>query len=323
MPNNLETFSQKSRLTLSLSQKEAEALGHKMIGTQHVLLAMLHDDIGETQRPLKNAGLDYDQLRKQIQASNDLKGSKNKSFDLAVLTKRMLELAVDEARSYGHGDIRPEHLLIGLLQQLNGETAQILHQFGIDTVSIIQQVRLSLPENPVVSQARLEAQQLMHQYIEPEHLLLAVVNYEDSQAHHLLNEIGLTYLKAKGLIQKLIRHRLDNGQILQFSHEMHLVLKASLVPGKELSPDYFLFILVRENWPLQRLFNLAGIDLNAFRRRVYQVLPEVVPENLRKALEAEPVNPLFREFRRAIVWWWHFIPQPIRQLILRLFRKQE
>lgn len=323
MADPLETFSEKSRRVLKLSELEAIGLNHALIGSEHVLLAFMREDMNETRELLKQIGLEYEPVKAKVKELNRRSNSDVRRLDLKTDTKQLLMGAVVEARSHGHTVIDVEHLLVAMAILKGGTIGQLFRQLNINTNTLLQNFRALLSRHPIIIAAEQEALTLKHPYVEPEHLLLAILRQEDSKAYQVLHEFGLSYLSAQNLTRKLIRHQLDSDQLPSLSHEMSLVLKASLLPGKDLTPDYFLFMLVRDIWPLQPLLALAGIEPDKFRRQVYLALPEFVPERVRKRAAEKPINPMLEEFHRFLLWCWHFIPLPLRQLLLRLFKKQE
>lgn len=152
MPNKMERFTQRARRVLSLAQEEAERLQHHQIGTEHLLLGLMREEGGVAGRVLRDLGLD---LRRVEELVTRLSTSENKSsntqLDLSPGTKKVLELAVDEARRMGHHYIGTEHLLLGLVRQQEGIALDVLRRLGVSPEEVRRQTRKVLQESPVQS----------------------------------------------------------------------------------------------------------------------------------------------------------------------------
>ncbi len=133
MPNKIERFTNRARRVLSLAQEEAEHLRHHQIGTEHLLLGLMREEGGVAGRVLRDLGLDLrrvEELVKRLSTADER--TTNSQLDLSPVTKKVLELAVDEARRIGHHYIGTEHLLLGLLRQQEGIALDILRELGVD-----------------------------------------------------------------------------------------------------------------------------------------------------------------------------------------------
>ncbi|MCB0035001.1 MAG: NDP-hexose 4-ketoreductase, partial [Anaerolineales bacterium] len=147
---NWERFTQRARRVLSLAQEEAEKLNHNYIGSEHVLIGLLREEGGVAGRVLRDLGLEVGRVQAMVER---LIGTGTRTpftkIELAPTTKRVLELAVEEARRMGQHYISTEHLLLGLARQNDGAVADILKKFGISTEQIRRQTRRMLKESPV------------------------------------------------------------------------------------------------------------------------------------------------------------------------------
>jgi len=148
--NKLERFTQRARRVLSFAQEEAERLHHGYIGTEHLLLGLIREEGGVAGRVLRELGLEYRRILEMVErltgASRTTSAAK---IDLSPGTKRVLEMAVDEARRMGHHYIGTEHLLLGLVRQNEGMAIDVLKKLGISAEQIRRQTRRVLQENPV------------------------------------------------------------------------------------------------------------------------------------------------------------------------------
>ncbi|MBZ0279319.1 MAG: hypothetical protein K8L97_01180 [Anaerolineae bacterium] len=158
MPNKMERFTARARRILSLAQQEAEASKHGAIDAQHMLLALMREDGGIASRVLRDLGIEITRLEKLVVELTPSQSSASKAgIDLSPSTKRILELAVDEARRMGHQFIGTEHLLLGFARLPEGGAIDILKRLGISPEEVRRQTRLVLQESPVEPTAPQES----------------------------------------------------------------------------------------------------------------------------------------------------------------------
>ena len=153
MPNNkMERFTQRARRVLSLAQEEAERLRHNYIGTEHLLLGLMREEGGVAGRVLRDLGLEQRRVEDLVEElTRATARTSTAALDLSPGTKRVLELAVDEARRMGHHYIGTEHLLLGLVRQSDGVAIDVLKRLGISPEEVRRQTRRVLQESPVQS----------------------------------------------------------------------------------------------------------------------------------------------------------------------------
>lgn len=136
-----ERFTDRARRVVVLAQEEARGMKHNYIGTEHLLLGLIHEGDGVAARALEMAGVKLDPTR---QAIIDLIGEGEKPVDghipFTPRAKRVFELSLREALQLGHNYIGTEHLLLGLLKEGEGVHAQALHKLQIDPGEIRQAV---------------------------------------------------------------------------------------------------------------------------------------------------------------------------------------
>ncbi|MEL7234061.1 MAG: ATP-dependent Clp protease ATP-binding subunit, partial [Chloroflexota bacterium] len=146
----MERFTQRARRVLSLAQEEAERLQHNHIGTEHLLLGLMREDGGVAGRVLRELGLDQRRVEELVERmTRATTRPANAQLDLSPGTKRVLELAVDEARRMGHHYIGTEHLLLGLVRQTEGVAIDVLRRLGVSPEEVRRQTRRVLQESPV------------------------------------------------------------------------------------------------------------------------------------------------------------------------------
>lgn len=158
MPNKMERFTQRARRVLSLAQEEAERLRHHQIGTEHLLLGLMREEGGVAGRVLRDLGLDLRRVEELVTRLSTSDGPPNHSqLDLSPGTKKVLELAVDEARRMGHHYIGTEHLLLGLVRQQEGIALDVLRRLGVSPEEVRRQTSKVLQESPVQSHQKLKS----------------------------------------------------------------------------------------------------------------------------------------------------------------------
>ncbi|MCA9950106.1 MAG: ATP-dependent Clp protease ATP-binding subunit [Anaerolineales bacterium] len=148
---NWERFTQRARRVLSLAQEEAERLNHSYIGSEHVLIGLLREEGGVAGRVLRELGLDAARVQAMVERLSGGPGTRTPftKTELSPSTKRILELAVEEAKRMGQHYISTEHLLLGLARQNEGLAIDVLRKFGISPEQIRRQTRRMLKESPV------------------------------------------------------------------------------------------------------------------------------------------------------------------------------
>ncbi|MBE9513374.1 MAG: ATP-dependent Clp protease ATP-binding subunit [Chloroflexi bacterium] len=132
MANRFEKFSERARRVLTLAQEEAQALNHSYIGTEHILLGLVREEDGVAAKVLTNLGVSLSKVRTSVEFVIG-RGDKPNANEtgLTPRARRVIELAIDEARYLSHNYIGTEHLLLGLLREREGIAAGVLDSFGI------------------------------------------------------------------------------------------------------------------------------------------------------------------------------------------------
>lgn len=153
MPNKMERFTQRGRRVLSLAQEAAEKLQHNYIGTEHLLLGLMREEGGVAGRVLRELGLEQNRVEELVKRLTRASTTTTvTALDLSPGTKRVLELAVDEARRMGHHYIGTEHLLLGLARQSEGVAVEVLRRLAISPEEIRRKIRRILQEPPAPSE---------------------------------------------------------------------------------------------------------------------------------------------------------------------------
>ncbi|MFQ6121682.1 MAG: ATP-dependent Clp protease ATP-binding subunit [Dehalococcoidales bacterium] len=132
MASRFEKFSERARRVLTIAQEEARQLNHSYIGTEHILLGLAREEEGVAAKVLINLGVSLSKVRSAVEFIIG-RGEKPSTGEtgLTPSAKRVIELAIDEARNLGHSYIGTEHLLLGLLREGEGVAAGVLDSLGI------------------------------------------------------------------------------------------------------------------------------------------------------------------------------------------------
>ena len=132
MASRFEKFSERARRVLSLAQEEAQRFNHNYIGTEHVLLGLVRETDGVAAKVLANLGVELSKVRSAVEFIIG-RGERSTPGEIGLTprAKKVIELAVDEARRLNHHYIGTEHLLIGLMREGEGVAAGVLESLGV------------------------------------------------------------------------------------------------------------------------------------------------------------------------------------------------
>jgi ATP-dependent Clp protease ATP-binding subunit ClpA len=212
-----ERFTDGARRVVVLAQEQARTLAHNYIGTEHILLGLIHEGEGVAAKALESLGISLDAARQQVEEIIG-RGQQAPSgyIPFTPRSKKVLELSLREALQLGHNYIGTEHILLGLIREGDGVAAQVLVRLGADLNRARQQVIQLLhgytaePQDaaPAAGPTRLESARpgealrelirlasaeavaLGHGYVGSEHLLIALllVEHEGPSLRDLLGE---------------------------------------------------------------------------------------------------------------------------------------
>src|SRR5687767_1977388 len=132
MTDRFDKFTERARKVLQLAQEEAQRFNHNYIGTEHILLGLVREGDGVAARVLNNLGADLHKVRAAVEftigrADRVVMGD----IGMTPRAKRVIELAVEEARRLNHHYIGTEYLLLGLLREDEGIAAGVLESLGV------------------------------------------------------------------------------------------------------------------------------------------------------------------------------------------------
>ena len=210
-----ERFTDRARRVVVLAQEEARLLNHNYIGTEHILLGLIHEGEGVAAKALQNLGISAEVVRAKVQAIiGEGGGAPSGHIPFTPRAKKVLELSLREALSLGHNYIGTEHILLGLIREGEGVGAQVLITLGADLASVRQTViqllggvtgggrrgmrfepPMGMPahQTPAAAKAAVEARRLAGSApVGSHHWLLALLQQHDSIAAKALGGLGVT-----------------------------------------------------------------------------------------------------------------------------------
>src|SRR5438067_2292347 len=136
-----ERFTDRARRVVVLAQEEARMLNHNYIGTEHILLGLIHEGEGVAAKALESLGISLEAVREKVEETIGPAGSSTTgSPPFTPRAKKVLELSLREALQLGHNYIGTEHMLLGLVREGEGVAATVLVNLGADLSRVRQQV---------------------------------------------------------------------------------------------------------------------------------------------------------------------------------------
>ena len=215
--DRFDRFTERARKVLSLAQEEAQRFQHNYIGTEHLLLGLVREGEGVAARVLESMGVELYKVR---QAVEFIIGRGDRivlgEIGLTPRAKKVIELAVDEARRLSHHYIGTEHLLLGLIREEKGIASLLLQKLDVDREAIRTTVEFviahsgsrAIPDvtgftprsHKVIRYAIDEAYKPGYTLVGTEHLLLALLREGEGIAAGVLISLGLTFQKVYALL---------------------------------------------------------------------------------------------------------------------------
>lgn len=154
MAEKFDKFTERARRVLTLAQEEAQRFNHNYIGTEHLLLGLVREGDGVAARVLNNLGVQLPKVRSAVEFIIG-KGEQMVMGEIGLTprAKKVIELAVDEARRLNHSYIGTEHLLLGLVREGEGIAAGVLESLGVSLDKVRAQVMQVVSSQGTYSQS--------------------------------------------------------------------------------------------------------------------------------------------------------------------------
>lgn len=164
--DRFDRFTKRARHVLTLAQEEARSFQHNYIGTEHLLLGLVREGEGIAAQVLRNLGVEVNQVRSAVEAIIG-RGDRIVTGEVGFTprAKKVIELAVDEARRLNHRFIGTEHLLLGLIREGEGVASGVLESLGVRLdqarTEVLRVLRQHQQEAPAVPPVPAEAAELL------------------------------------------------------------------------------------------------------------------------------------------------------------------
>ena len=281
MEGAFERFNDRARKVLTIAQEEAFRLKHNYIGTEHLLLGLVREGESLAARVLASLGIELSKVRTAVEfiiGPGDASAMPSTPSELTVSprTKKVIELAIDEARKLNHRHVGPEHLLLGLVREGQGIASGVIESLGVTLAKVRQQVLATIGKDApepatnvyssvlvqsgpfdllddaakrVLSHAEEEARQMRHNWIGTEHMLIALVR-ADGVTQRTLKELGVTLELARaGVFKAVPPAETDVTEITVTPRVKTLVGKAIMLAAPQsdrVRPQHLLLALVTD-----------------------------------------------------------------------------
>src|SRR5215218_8825882 len=158
MADRFDKFTERARRVLTLAQEEAQRFNHNYIGTEHLLLGLVREGEGVAAKVLSNLGVELNKVRSAVEF---IIGRGDRAvlgeIGLTPRAKKVIELAVDEARRLSHHYIGTEHLLLGLIREGEGIAAGVLESLGVNLERVRSETIRVLSQNLPQSHPEMES----------------------------------------------------------------------------------------------------------------------------------------------------------------------
>ena len=160
MNERFDKFTERARKVLTLAQEEATRFNHNYIGTEHLLLGLVREGEGVAAKVLSNLGVELNRVRSAVEFIIG-RGDRPTVGEIGLTprAKKVIELAVDEARRLGHHYIGTEHLLLGLVREGEGIAAGVLESLGVNLEKVRTQTIQVLSQSAAQPTPRCQARQ--------------------------------------------------------------------------------------------------------------------------------------------------------------------
>ncbi len=304
--DRFDKFTDRARQVLSRAQEEAQRFQHNYIGTEHLLLGLIRMEDGVAARVLHGLGVELNQVRRAVEF---IIGRGDRivlgEIGLTPRAKKVIELAVDEARRLEHHYIGTEHILLGLVREGEGIAAGVLQSLGVNlarvrqkTLEVLESASVpteSAPRGPVnpelesyvftirarhvLAFAQHTARKLHHGYVGIEHLLLGLLHEERGMAARVLHELGFSLEQVRPVIEMVIGQGISTrtGELRLTPRSLLIIQQAQqeaqLLGQQEIDTGHLLLGLsIIGEGSASTLFDSLGMNLSIMQERTRQAL---------------------------------------------------
>jgi hypothetical protein len=307
--DKFEKFTERARKVLSLAQEEAQRFNHNYIGTEHLLLGLIREGDGVAAKVLTHMGVELNRARAAVEF---IIGRGDRivlgEIGLTPRAKKVIELAVDEARRLNHHYIGTEHILLGLMREGEGIAAGVLESLGLNlekiraaTLNVLNQsggaassVSGSRPVIPAefgkfterarkaLGDAITEARGREQREVNTGHLLLALAQDDDGLAAQTLGRAGIDLAQTRRALEQELGPRqapadqTPHDPVSLDTHTLRVIAlaaeEAHLMNNRFVGPEHLLLAIINEGDGLGGQTLLAqAADLEHLRKIGAQV----------------------------------------------------
>jgi ATP-dependent Clp protease ATP-binding subunit ClpC len=216
-----DRFTDRARRVIILARKEADRFNHNYIGTEHLLLGLIRLGQGVAVNVLRGMGIDFETIRIEVEKAVG-SGPETKvigDIPLTARAKKVIELAVEEARNLNHTYIGTEHLLLGLLQEGEGVASKILRRLNVDLdktrQEVLRELKATMEQHPQEEEG-LEGEDRAHRAAKGKFPALKAFgrNLTELARSGKLDPIIGRQTEIERLVQVLCRRRKNNPVLL-------------------------------------------------------------------------------------------------------------
>jgi ATP-dependent Clp protease ATP-binding subunit ClpA len=291
-------FNERAKRVLALAQAEAMGLKHNYIGTEHLLLGLLSEGDNLAAQVLTSLGVDLAKARTAVEFIIGVGAEPTAPSDITLSprTKKVIELAIDEARRLGHRGVGPEDILLGLLREGEGIASGVIESMGLSLKKVREQLLAVLGQPDAAAQLRgdpfvldkgpfdllddtakrvllhaeQEAREMRHNWVGTEHVLLALLSYG---AARTLHQLGVTQELARAAVSKAVPPRVtDVTSVTMTTRVKTLIGKAIVLAAPQATrvrPHHLLLALVDDPAGLgARVLNELGVTAEQVRAAI-------------------------------------------------------
>jgi ATP-dependent Clp protease ATP-binding subunit ClpA len=296
-----DRFDDRAKRVLALAQDEAIRFNHNYIGTEHLLLGLVREGESVAARVLDSLGVELSKVRTAVEFSVGRGDSTTSPSEIMLTprTKKVIELAIDEARNLGHRHVRTEHLLLGLVREGEGIASGMLESLGVSYQNVRRELmrmlsqpyaesaeprrgpfdRFNAGAKRVLALAQDEALRFNHNYIGAEHLLLGLIRQQESIAGAVLRRLGVELERARTALKFIVGagESTTSGELIVSPRAKKImelaVAEADRLGHTAVGPEHLLLGLVVEGGSIGvGILEYLHVSPEAVRREVVETL---------------------------------------------------
>ncbi|MGI9059432.1 MAG: Clp protease N-terminal domain-containing protein [Ktedonobacteraceae bacterium] len=260
--DRFDKFTERARKVLQYAQEEAQRFQHNYIGTEHLLLGLLRVEDSVAAKVLANLGVEILKARGAVEF---IIGRGDRlvllgEIGLTPRAKKVIELAVDEARHMHHRYIGTEHLLLGMIREGEGIAAGVLESLGVNLEKVRTETIRVLSQRPDAQDKTL--------LVEEDGEVVEQESYTFTTPAEIIAPYKLGSSDLTGDTGKLNKFTADSRRALAFAQE-----EAQLLQHSYIGTEHLLLGLLRANWTMAaQILQRLGIDLHKTRGAVESII---------------------------------------------------